>query len=1663
MKLNQNVAPYYDDFDASKNFLRILTNPSRAVQARELTQAQTILQNQIASFGDHIFRNNTKVLGANITLNKQKGALTVDLLDTGGLAVDVAVFVGQKILGQTSAATATVTHFDSATRTMFVDYIGGEFVAAEVLVTTTGTVLNATISAGGSVYATFADVANGIFYSGGTFFQVLSHEVVVDPSSTTGDYSIGFIVTEEFITSADDSTLRDPASGSYNYNAIGADRWKKSLQLTSYLAADMNRSVDYVEMMVVAAGAIQSSEKTTQYADIIDMMARRTFDESGNYVVEPFKLALETSTNPATVETEMNLNISSGKAYVQGYDVGSGTSKDILIPKAQTSALVNNSSQYVDFGPFFDIGRNNVTGADDIVGTFDIFNREQVQFYSGVNGTGQPVALANIVSVHRNTLGELRFYFSNVAKLTSIFSSVRSFVSVANPTIMGNVEVYQSTGKPLLGNIEKKAHIVSLPETSLKTILANSANYNVVRSYLGVTRDGAGNFVINAPDTTTDFLVSAAVMVATGVNKAQIFEGVDFTVSVNNVNGQISTLTIIPDVTYLGATIDATVPLYKASGNSKTKTITNQLVTLTSDVNGVVTLPHVDIFEFISVTLTGGAVVALSSLTLDDGMRDDVYEYGLVSGLTPSTQYDIHYTNFTHSGTGDYFSVDSYVNAANLAQASNVYSLIKIYTMEDESATFDLKNCIDFRGSVASASGHDTISAEDYFRCDYEFYLPRVDKIGISSIGELSVISGTPAVNPVAPPDLHDVMSIFVLSIPAYTHKPDDVLVDALNRKNFTMHEIGNLEKRISNLEYYSAMNALEQSASDLSVLDAAGNTKFKNGILVDNFHNHTDVGNVGHSEYDCAIDFERGILRGQFTQDALEFSPLNAFNYSANGLRHHAAENIVTLDYTTSLMQNQPKATASINVNPYAVYIWNGEIQLSPSTDWWVDRIMEPVVNKTTGSWAGVGKVFSEWRVSSTKLLGTKQVVTLTFANKITSTVASTIQTSVRTVKSLVADTRVTINDRVVDTNASWFIRTRLVTYSATNLRPNRVFTAWFDGVDVSADCSSLTTDAAGSLTGVFTIPASKFRTGERPFELKDVGATSSAGATYTARGIIKKIARTITSIRGVREVITQETSTRVTNRVTSKKVRHRDPIAQSFLVTKRGGVFLDSVDVYFRVKDVNLPVSVSIVEMENGIPTQSEVPFSGVTLLPANVSISATSATATNFKFSAPIYLNQDAEYAVVIMSNSRGYELFHATLGGIDLITGTTVSKQPDTGVMFKSQNASTWTADQNSDLKYRLHECVFVTSGNLQTVNNDFRPLSPTMKMTAFTPNVDNLVLDKTGIAWSFDTLSQSGILFDDGVDVEFNQIELFDYATNPTPMAINAVLTTTSTNLSPVIDLDRHGIVVTENLVINDGNVLTDRAASYITKTTNLVNPSNDLRVILNSKIRSGSEVNVYFKTNTFIPRFVAVSDNVYNNMVGNTATVYHHATNGTVTPIATCIPTKVENALGVMSVFLKDVSDVGAFINTVDLAGLGLTGVFISLDSTVSGVVSTYSAATTYVVGDKVFNAGFLWESNISGNVANTPSITGSAWNLIEISTTTTVLTDAPEVSWRPMVATVKPVVGIDVGADFYEYEYTPDSIIDENFTAFSVKIEHRTNNPAIVPESSDLRVIAVI
>ena len=67
--INVNQSPYFDDYDETKDFHQILYKAGFPVQARELTQEQTILRNQIKRFGNHVFQDGSKVTGGDVTLN----------------------------------------------------------------------------------------------------------------------------------------------------------------------------------------------------------------------------------------------------------------------------------------------------------------------------------------------------------------------------------------------------------------------------------------------------------------------------------------------------------------------------------------------------------------------------------------------------------------------------------------------------------------------------------------------------------------------------------------------------------------------------------------------------------------------------------------------------------------------------------------------------------------------------------------------------------------------------------------------------------------------------------------------------------------------------------------------------------------------------------------------------------------------------------------------------------------------------------------------------------------------------------------------------------------------------------------------------------------------------------------------------------------------------------------------------------------------------------------------------------------------------------------------------------------------------------------------------------------------------------------------------------
>ena len=188
------------------------------------------------------------------------------------------------------------------------------------------------------------------------------------------------------------------------------------------------------------------------------------------------------------------------------------------------------------------------------------------------------------------------------------------------------------------------------------------------------------------------------------------------------------------------------------------------------------------------------------------------------------------------------------------------------------------------------------------------------------------------------------------------------------------------------------------------------------------------------------------------------------------------------------------------------------------------------------------------------------------------------------------------------------------------------------------------------------------------------------------------------------VQDTVTQDRTVQTT-RTETRQVGWWDPLAQSFLVDETGGVFITSVDVYFNAKDSNIPISMQIRTMSNGYPTTSILPFSDVTVTPDTIQTSETGAIATKFTFQAPVYIPQSIEHCFVLFSDSNEYQVWISRMGELDITGDRTISEQPYAGVLFKSQNATTWTADQYEDLKFVVYKAVFDTSVASQlTLNN-----------------------------------------------------------------------------------------------------------------------------------------------------------------------------------------------------------------------------------------------------------------------------------------------------------------------------------------------------------------------
>lgn len=458
MALNFNVSPYYDDFDPNKNFHRILFKPGFAVQARELTQSQTILQDQVSKFASHIFAKNTPISGGKVTLNNNCHYLKLNAATPAGDSLDISRFDGLLIQNQAGDVLAQVLAIKAATGTvaeagdpptLIISYISGVHFGSQDVVyavydpNVQSTVITETNNNSATGLSSIASISDGVFYiingfnvsgtnssqySIGNFVNVIGQTVILDAYDNSPSLRVGLNITETVYDYIDDVSLLDPSSGSPNFQGPGADRYVINLTLESR-PLSLGDDDGFIELVRIQSGEIVKQNDSTVYSTIDDYFAKRTFDTNGDYIVNDFKLS--TSANAYNSNT-YDLKIGKGVAYVRGYRIENQSDIVVVGDRARDVASVNNTGIVTEYGNYVYVNSAN--------GNFDSSTMPSVDLHlvtiPNINSTNVTTYSSTLVGT-----AHLRNFTYNSGSGSDITSyTYKSYLAdISNKTISSSV------------------------------------------------------------------------------------------------------------------------------------------------------------------------------------------------------------------------------------------------------------------------------------------------------------------------------------------------------------------------------------------------------------------------------------------------------------------------------------------------------------------------------------------------------------------------------------------------------------------------------------------------------------------------------------------------------------------------------------------------------------------------------------------------------------------------------------------------------------------------------------------------------------------------------------------------------------------------------------------------------------------------------------------------------------------------------------------------------------------------------------------------------------------------------------------------------------------------------------------------------------------------
>ena len=527
-----NVTPYYDDFNSGeKDFYRILFKPGYAVQARELTQIQSMTQSQLFRFGKHIFEEGSIVIPGQFQFKMNIGGtkglnlsyVKIKNTDGAGNTINVDDFLGQTLTGQTttlqavpevvidtdgSAANTKTFYFSSYLNASSTDPTVRVFQDGETLTSNVGSCV--VVDSGATGYGSWFEIEEGVVFAKDHFISFKTQSTILDRYNPNPTCKVGFYITEEIINASQDTSLLDPALEASNYAAPGADRLKLTATLSVRPYEDTEGAPNFVTLFTVKNGVIQISNEKTQYNILGDTLAQRTYQESGDYIIKGYNVTIQendriTGSIPnygrydSGDNTKLVVGVDPGYGYAKGYPVVNNDKFEIDIDKPLD--FINVSQQFAS------TTQGQYVYANEFVGTWELDKGNRINFYDTVqrritnNGvtTGQKWSTgsqtgAQIGSAIVNSIQ----YDSGVPGYSAVYKVFLSDIKMTGSNTFSNV---RSLFYDVASVSDPGADIVgannTTSNTTLKAVNQTTLLYYTGANYVKTVRDtyGAGKAI----------------------------------------------------------------------------------------------------------------------------------------------------------------------------------------------------------------------------------------------------------------------------------------------------------------------------------------------------------------------------------------------------------------------------------------------------------------------------------------------------------------------------------------------------------------------------------------------------------------------------------------------------------------------------------------------------------------------------------------------------------------------------------------------------------------------------------------------------------------------------------------------------------------------------------------------------------------------------------------------------------------------------------------------------------------------------------------------------------------------------------------------------------------------------------------------------------------